>query len=458
MDLKNLRHLYWRSGFGINTEYLEELTALNKTTIVDQIINDSKQFVPLEINTSYFNGLTFQDFNKNVVKRREIIEKSREKLKEFNLEWMYRMTNSRAQLRERMTLFWANHFVCEDNNNILHFQKYNNTLREYALGNFREFVKAISKEASMIKYLNLRQNKKTSPNENFSRELMELFTLGVEQYSNEDIKEASKAFTGYDFDFRGEFKFDTRKHDDGFKYFFGKSGRYDGDDIIDIIVDQEECARFICQKIYVYFVNESVVDSHINEMVSVFYPEYEIEQLMRFVFTSDWFYNQDNIGTKIKSPTELLVGIQRIVPVTYDNPTELIKIQRLLGQYLLQPPNVAGWEGGKAWITSNTILLRLKIPSLLLNNGLISVKNKDDFNDRYSEAYNKRVKRQFFKVSADWNSFDQVYKNRSFNELKNQLIQVEIKADTELFIDNLSHTSIRNNCIQLMSLPEYQMC
>jgi uncharacterized protein (DUF1800 family) len=287
---------------------------------------------------------------------------------------------------------------------------------------------------------------------------MELFTLGVEQYSNEDIKEASKAFTGYDFDFRGEFKFDTRKHDDGFKYFFGKSGRYDGDDIIDIIVDQEECARFICQKIYVYFVNESIVDSHINEMVTVFYPEYDIEQLMRFVFTSDWFYNQDNIGTKIKSPTELLVGIQRIVPVTYDNPTELIKIQRLLGQFLLQPPNVAGWEGGKAWITSNTILLRLKTPSLLLNNGLISVKNKDDINDRYSEAYNKRVKRQFFKVSADWNSFDQVYKNRSFNELKNQLIQVEIKADTELFIDNLSHTSIRNNCIQLMSLPEYQMC
>ena len=458
MNLKQIQHLYWRAAFGINPKSLQGLATSSKMDVVDNLIKESQLVVPLGINTSYFNGLTAQDVNKSVDRRREIVKKSREKLKEFNLEWLYRMTNSKAQLRERMTLFWACHFVCEDNNNILHFQRYNNTLREYALGDFREFVKAISKEASMIKYLNFRQNKANAPNENFSRELMELFTLGLRQYSNEDIKEASKAFTGYNFDFQGEFIFENNSHDDGFKYFFGKSGHYDGDDIIDIILDQKQCAKFICEKIYTYFVNENLVDAHIDDMVSVFFPNYNIEQLMRFVFMSDWFYNAENMGTKIKSPTELLVGIQRVVPISYNNPLELIKIQRMLGQLLLQPPNVAGWQGGRAWITSNTILFRLKTPSLLLNNGLISAKNKADFNDRYSEVYKKRVKKQFFKVSANWEYFEKTYRNMSFSTLKEFLIQGEINVETELLIDELSHTSIQDSCIQLMSLPEYQMC
>lgn len=457
MNSKHLQHLYWRAGFGISPNELDRLTTLGRKGIVDNLLDESKQFIPLKIDINTLRNLTFQEVNKSTVFKREFIKKSREKLKVFNLEWVYRMSRSTTLMRERMTLFWAEHFVCEDRN-ILHYENYNNTLRKYALGDFREFVKAISKEASMIKYLDLSQNKKNATNENFARELMELFTLGVGAYTDEDIKEASKAFTGYNFEFHGEFKFNDRHHDYGFKYLFDKSGRYDGDDIIDIILDQKQCARFICEKIYAYFVNENLVDVHIDDMVSVLFPNYNIEELMRFVFMSDWFYNSENMGTKIKSPTELLVGIQRIIPISYKDPTELIKIQRMLGQTLLNPPNVAGWEGGKSWITTNTILLRLKTPSFLLNNGLISAKNNGDFQDRYSEAYKKRVKRQFFKVTPNWDSFDKDYKNISFNELKEQLIQSKISDDTELIIDDLNHASMRDNCIQLMTLPEYQMC
>ncbi|WP_223032447.1 DUF1800 domain-containing protein [Hanstruepera marina] len=457
MDSKELKHLYWRSGFGINLQELNVLTNFSKKETVDKLITNSKPVVPLKIDVNSLKNLSFQEINRNEVLKRDFLKKSREKLKIFNLEWVYRMTNSTAMLRERMTLFWANHFVVEDHN-IIHFQKYNNTLREYALGDFRAFVKAISKEASMIKYLDLKQNKKNSPNENFSRELMELFTLGVGNYTSYDIKEASKAFTGYSFEFNGKFKYDVRNHDDGFKHLFGRSGRYDGDDVIDIILDQKQCAEFICRKIYAYFVNKNIVQEYIDEMTSVFYPGYNIEELMRFIFMSDWFYNKENIGTKIKSPTELLIGIQKIIPIAYENPVELVKIQRLLGQPLLNPPNVSGWEGGKSWITSNTILLRLKTASLLLNNGLISVKEKGDFYDRYSEAYKKRNKGRFFKASVNWEDFDKNYQKASFEDIKNQLILTNLNLEVEQVVDNLNHASNRDSCIQIMSLPEYQMC
>ena len=457
MNPKHIQHLFWRSGFGMLPQDFDKISNANKTEIVRTMFITSKQYTPLKIDINALSNLSFREISKSTVFKRDFIRRSREKLKTFNKEWLYRMVNSNTVLRERMTLFWANHFIVEDHN-IIHYQKYNNTLREYALGNFREFVKAISKEASMIKYLNLRQNKKDAPNENFSRELMELFTLGVGNYSNEDIKEASKAFTGYDFEFNGDFKFETRYHNDGFKYLFGKSGRYDGDDIIDIILNQEQCARFICEKIYDYFVNKVIIKEHIDQMVSIFYPDYNIEKLMQFVFMSDWFYNSENIGTKIKSPVDLLVGIHKIVPITYNNSLELIKIQRMLGQTLINPPNVAGWEGGKSWITSNSILLRLKTASLLLNNGLIQVKNKGDFYDRYSENYSRKVKRQFFNVSANWESFDSNYKNLSYKDLKASLIVPELHKNTEAVMNSLNHSSLRDSCIQIMSLPEYQMC
>ena len=171
-----------------------------------------------------------------------------------------------------MTLFWANHFVC-GGKNILHMQKFNNTLRKHALGNFRDFVKAISKEGAMISYLNGNQNRKQKPNENFSRELLELFTLGVGNYSEKDIKEIARSFTGYNFDYKGHFLLRQRLHDYGRKTVFGKRGLFNGNNVIDIIVDQRQCAQFICEKIYRYFVNDSIVPSHVNEMVSVFYED-----------------------------------------------------------------------------------------------------------------------------------------------------------------------------------------
>ena len=458
MNRKAIQHLYWRAGFGLTPYQLNTLSNKDKKSIVDELFIESNSISPLQINTSELDYFTPETFLRNKNKRRDFVLKNVEKLKEFNYAWIHRLMQPKELLRERMTLFWANHFACHDKN-IYHIQKFNNTLREHALGDFRDFVKAVSKEAAMIKYLNSKQNKKLKPNENFARELMELFTLGVGNYSEEDIKESARAFTGYSHDFYGNFIIRKRQHDYGFKSFFGKMGRYDGDDIIDIILDEKQCAKFICEKIYKYFVNDHLNENHIQEMANVFYKNYNIEALMRFVFNSDWFYNEDHIGTKIKSPIDFLVGINNVVPIQFEDEKDVLKIQKLLGQILLHPPNVAGWKGGKNWIDSNTILLRLKLPSVLLNNAYISTKKEGDFNDRFKREFIKKSKDNLpFKLIANWTVFNTHYNNYSFTEMTENLLSAPINNGTKRFLNDLIQDSKKEYCVQLMSLPEYQMC
>jgi uncharacterized protein (DUF1800 family) len=310
----------------------------------------------------------------------------------------------------------------------------------------------------MLKYLNNKQNRKEKPNENFARELMELFTLGEGHYTEEDIKESARAFTGYSHNFEGVFLLRKREHDYDFKTFFDHMGRYDGDDIIDIILEQKQCARFICRKIYSYFVNDVIDEDKVEELASVFYKDYNIESLMRYLFMSDWFYTEAHIGSKIKSPTEFLVGMSRTVPIAFENTIDVIKIQKLLGQILLNPPNVAGWKGGKSWIDSNTIMLRLKLPSIILANAKISIKEKGAFEDSFEKYYSKKNKNKFVSVKIDWENFEMQYRDSSFDDLKHLLIIPVLSDGTETYLKTLSKKSKRNFCVQLMSLPEYQMC
>jgi len=456
MTVKEIQHLYWRAGFGINPKDISQLSNMNRFEVVESVFKASVNDSPLSIDTSEIDHYTAQSILKDKRKRVTFINDSREKLKEFNVLWFNRLVTSHEVLREKMTLFWANHFVCRDAN-IFHVQQYNNTLRSHALGHFGDFVKAISKEAAMLKYLNNKQNRKRKPNENFSRELMELFTLGEGHYTEEDIKESARAFTGYNHNFQGEFILRQRQHDYGFKSFFGHRGRYDGDDIIDILLEQKQCARFVCTKVYKHFVNDIIDMDKVEELTSVFYKDYNIENLMRYLFLSDWFYDEKHIGSKIKSPVDFVVGMSKTIPITFHKNKDVLKIQKLLGQVLLNPPNVAGWKGGKSWIDSNTIMLRLKLPSILLANAKISIKEKGDFEDRFEKYYSKK-NNKFVSVKIDWDTFEKQFNNLSFDELKQHLIISKINDGTTSYLKTLSQNSKRNFCVQLMSLPEYQLC
>nr|WP_321234770.1 DUF1800 domain-containing protein [uncultured Psychroserpens sp.] len=457
MKSRHIQHLFWRAGFGVTPNQLNDLVKKDKTQVVDELFSKSMQMNELTIDTSEIDHLTTKTITKDKSKQRDFRKISSEKLKEYNVHWINLLVNSEQTLREKMTLFWANHFVCRDQN-IFHVQHYNNTLREQSLGHFGDFVKAISKEAAMLKYLNNKQNRKQKPNENFARELMELFTLGEGHYTEKDIKESARAFTGYNNNFEGEFILRRLQHDYDFKTFFGHTGRYDGDDIIDIILEQRQCAHFVCEKIYKYFVNETVDKNRVEELANIFYKDYNIENLMRQIFLSDWFYDEVNIGTKIKSPIEFLVGMRKTVPVTFEKTKDLLKIQKLLGQMLLNPPNVAGWKGGKSWVDSNTIMLRLKLPSIILANAKISIREKGEFEDTFEKYYSSKKKNKFVQVKVDWDTFNKQFESVSINELKAQLIVSKLSRGTETYLETLNQSSKQDFCIQLMSLPEYQMC
>ncbi|XMO88074.1 DUF1800 domain-containing protein [Algibacter sp. AS12] len=463
MKTKHIQHLYRRIGFGILPATLNKLSKKSEKAIINELFESSKKFTPLEIDiselTAIYSSIIKKESTLDSETRKKLQQLGRKKQIEFNIAWVDRLTNTPEILREKMTLFWANHFVCEDST-ISYIKNFNNTLRKHALGDFRAFVNAVSKEASMTKYLNTKQNKKQKPNENFARELMELFTLGVGYYSEEDIKESAKAFTGYSHNLKGDFVFRKARHDDGEKTFFGKTGNFSGEDIIDIILEQKQCAKYICGKIYRYFVNDLIDEKHVNDMANVFYKDYNIENVMRYMLTSNWFYDKKNIGSKIKSPIEFIVGLESVVPMDFKNPKQLLYIQKVLGQILLNPPNVAGWKGGRSWIDSNTIVLRLKLPSLLLNNAYIS-KEKTGEVDANVEAKKEAFKKNFgkrFKTDANWEYFNTQFKNVKIGDFEKHLLACQVSESAKAYLQSLEKVSKKEYCVQLMSLPEYQMC
>ena len=457
MNKKHIRHLYWRAGFGIDPKSLEAIANKSRFEVVDELFYASRRSTPLYFDKSDLKDIDPEHINTDKRARENLRLLLIEKTKDLNLLWIDRLRNPKELLRERMTLFWANHFVCQSNNAVF-AEQYNNTLRMMALGNFRTFVKAISREAAMINYLNLKQNRKTSPNENFARELMELFTLGRGHYTEQDIKESARAFTGYGHDFYGKFQFRKRQHDYQRKTFFKRSGRFDGDDIIDIILLEKKCAKFICEKVYKSFVNENLNENHIDQMVDIFYPSYDIEKLMRFVFMSDWFYDEVNIGTKIKSPVELLVGLSNTVPIQFNKKRQVLSIQRMLGQLLLFPPNGAGWKTGQNWIDSNTIILRFRLPALLLNDAAIAFKDEGEFHDKlYNEMIKKRGK-DIFLADANWAYFRDNFDRIDLEQLPDYILQCKLSDSTSRMFKKLRKDDKESYALQLMSIPEYQMC
>ncbi|MDC3318557.1 DUF1800 domain-containing protein [Flavobacteriaceae bacterium] len=463
MKQRHIQHLYWRAGFGIDVKKIDQLKSKSKNEIVKNLISDAKKINLLQLDLSEFNLIKNKSPKALRIEMgeeayRKLRQKSQKKVRDLNHAWLERLTEPTSVLREKMTLFWSNVFVCRDNH-IFHIQHFNNTLRKNALGNFRELVKKIAKEASMSKYLNNRQNRKKSPNENFARELMELFTLGIGNYTEQDIKESARAFTGWSFKFNGDFVLREKQHDSGIKTFFDKSGYFDGDDIIDLILEKKQCARFICDKVYRYFVNPIIDESHLDEITKIFYKDYDINNLMVHIFSAKWFYNDKNIGVKIKSPVELLVGIRRVVPVTFMKKNQLNYLQKMMGQVLLYPENVSGWKGGKNWIDSNTLMFRMKLASLILNDAVINLEEKGAFEDSFNKYYNKERKRnKYIKTIKNWDVFTKNHLKLKPNELRDLLIISKLDKDTADLLNELRVNSNKDYCIQLMSIPEYQLC
>jgi uncharacterized protein (DUF1800 family) len=387
------------------------------------------------------------------------------------------MVTSDAQLREKMSLFWHGHFASR-NENIFYQQILLDIIRKNALGNFGDLLHEVSRSAAMINFLNNNQNKKDHPNENFAREVMELFTMGRGNYTEDDVKESARAFTGWGADLQGEFVFRKNQHDDGQKTVLGKSGYFDGNDVLDILLEQKQTAKFICKKVYRFWVNDNADEQKVSWLADRFYNnKYDITKLVEDIFTSDWFYDQKNIGAIIKSPVELLVGIRRILPMQIENAESQILIQRVLGQLLFYPPNVAGWPGGTNWIDSSALMFRLRIPQIIYASAEIQMKPKDDDDQMMGmremngdaikiKGFGKIKGGQMINAQINWDEYLQKFEKVPRENLTNIISQTVLQTQTGVdemtlkkYVDTNSRDSfIKTTTIQLMSTPEYQLC
>ncbi len=456
-----IKHLYWRAGFG---QTLQEWKASENKTLaqcINHLFVEAKSTTQLPGEELYTLNLAKKK-NLTPNQRKQLRKKSRQLIAKQNSDWIIRMGNPKeSPFLEKMSLFWHGHFACTSKTPRPAFQQLI-TIRKYALGNFKDLVLAMAKDPSMIRFLNNQQNKKNSPNENFARELMELFTIGRGNYSEEDIKAAARAFTGWSSNLQGEFVFRKRQHDFGMKKFMGQKGNFNGDDIINIILDQKETALFITSKIYRFFVNEKINPTHVQHLAKVFYQsQYDIEKLMRAIFESDWFYDLENVGNKIKSPVELIAGMVRQLDVTFKDPLKIVFIQKALGQILFNPPNVAGWAGGKSWIDNSTLMLRLNLINFLFLASNINFKLKEEFEARKKNKIVRKIE-----ANVDIQAIVSTFKKHSFEQifdgLNAFLLQAKPKQQQALFdefvVKNSKEDYVKSMMIRLLSLPEYQMC
>ncbi|WP_223651908.1 DUF1800 domain-containing protein [Hymenobacter psoromatis] len=382
--------------------------------------------------------------------------------------WMDKMTTSPGQLREKVALFWHGHFACrtrrpDDSLALL------NTIREKALGKFPDLLLAVSQEPAMLQFLNNQQNRKEHPNENFAREVMELFTLGRGNYTETDVKEAARAFTGWGYDGQSRFVFRERQHDAGSKTLLGQTGNFGGADALRIIMQQPAASTFLVTKMYRFFVSDVPDPAHIAPLAVAFRKSgYDVSDLLERIFSADWFYEPANTGSLIKSPVALVAGLRRTLNLKVDNDKQLLGYQKALGQTLFMPPNVAGWPGGRAWIDSSSLLLRLQLPSILFKNAEFAVHLKDDENDITPQTTGKeRLVKNTETTHLPLGPMQQLLGSAPPEQqpqlLANFLLQAPLRPENLTLVQQAAAKAatpeerMKNTLVSLLSLPEYQL-
>lgn len=457
-EQRKVNHLLWRSGFGpVAQQHLNNSFTLR--SLIEEITDKNKPQFYLD-----YSDKAIADLQKK--SGMEMMERAGNKLVRrllfvgTNHYWLQTMISSKNDLHERMTLFWAGIFACQ-NLPARQGEDYINTIREHALGKFPSLLTAVSKHPSMLRFLNNQQNRKEHPNENFAREVMELFTLGRGNYTEKDIREAARAFTGWGFDKNQQFVFRRNQHDSGEKEFLGQKGNFNGDDILKIITSQKQCARYLCTRIFKHFVNDQPEEKIIEDLALRFFNSgYDIHDLMKHIFSSEWFYDEKNLGVKVKSPVVLLVNLSRNFNIRFADHAEALRIQKILGQVLLYPPNVAGWPEGKNWIDSSTLLFRLNLPSMLLKASNIPLKAKKEFDAQLADADVSEEDNSRVKIYSDTKAFEDSVSEIKPELWKSQLAGLFLQTSNADFILNKwkeNYSSPVEATLYLMSLPEFQL-
>jgi uncharacterized protein (DUF1800 family) len=386
LEKDEARHLLARTGFGGTPGEIEALLPLSREQAVDALIASTHatartkppEFCYDELPSYLAKRRAEWDAADRIGNQSERDKKQNELRgirdkwgRELKAWWYQEMITTDSPLTERMTLFWANHFTSSlrtiEEPRLMYEQ--NVLLRQYALDNFAFMLKEINTDPAMFRYLDSNSNVAGRPNENYAREVMELFTLGEGKYTENDIKEAARAFTGYKIDDKtGRAALQEGPHDGGWKTIMGHKGNYTGDDVIKILLlSEERVAIYVAEKFWKEFVSDTLDSKAVYKLAGVFYRgKYDIKKLLRATLTSEQFWDPANRGTLFKSPAEFVVGSARLLQLPIDDYYGYADLGRRLGQDIMDPPNVKGWSGSAAWISTESLLSRWEITDNLL--------------------------------------------------------------------------------------------
>jgi hypothetical protein len=378
-DIALMAHLMRRAGFGATREELEMRVAKGYEATVEELLSpDVAQPAADDYALLRYQPAALLPGGQPPM---------------GNVNWLYHLVNTKRPLEEKMALFW-HHVFATGNSKVDNYDQLLEQIelfREHGMGNYRELLSLVSTNPTMMFWLDNQQNHGNAVNENWGRELLELFSLGAGNYTETDVRECSRAFTGWTFEtkiprlpygrFPWKFEYRPEDHDDGEKVFLGHKGRFNGEDILDIVVQQPACGKFICRHLYNFFVadepqvpawpiepptNQQAVD----QMVETFRDsKFDIRPMLRLVFNSDWFKNAR--FQHVKSPAEVVVSTLRFVgghEIPRPGYGELSMNTAYMGQDLLNPPSVEGWHTGKEWINSGSLMARINFMAEQIGN------------------------------------------------------------------------------------------
>jgi uncharacterized protein (DUF1800 family) len=348
-DLRKVGHLYRRAAFGATWDELHEGVQLGPDKLVDRLLKGREPSPVYDGATETFLASAARKFNTSP---------------QASAWWLYRMLHGGHPLREKMTLFWHNHFATSDTKvlNVGYMVGQYELMYTHALGNFAELLQAMSKDPAMMVWLDTVQSKKGQPNENYARELMELFSLGIGNYTEKDIREAARAFTGWEIR-NGRFFANTKEHDPGEKTFLGRKGNWSGEDIVRICLEQKAASRFIVHKLYRFLISEADTPPAdlIDPLADSFRKDYDFGKLVETMLRSNLFFGETAHRTRIKPPVDYVLGMARALEAkmgTANNALNLTTALETLGQIVFHPPSVKGWDGGRTWLNGQTLLFR----------------------------------------------------------------------------------------------------
>ncbi|MCH7224745.1 DUF1800 family protein [Haloferula sp. A504] len=507
--LEEAAHLVRRAGFGASPSEIREIHELGREAAVDSLLEPDESLADVELPEWAEPERVAEERREIAAKMRESRLEQRDMTPEERLEarqkmqreirreqqqnlvsaggwWFERMMRSRAPLREKMVIFLHDHFATSAQKvrqPVLMLQQ-NQLFREHAFGDFRALTHAIATDPAMMLYLDTQTSKKGKPNENFAREVMELFTLGQGNYTEQDIKEAARAFTGYQVNrLTGAVDHNKRQWDDGTKTVLGKTGKFDGPQVIDLIFEQDAAAAYLPSKLWQFFVEDEAPNAVVRDLAATFKAGgFQLKPVLREIFLSRAFYDGTVIRNQIKSPVQFMVQMCRELEID-DLPRGFVLIaQGELGQQLFYPPNVAGWDWGRAWINTNTLLSRYNTAGVVTQ-GAVNADGVEDEGDSMMEMAaaggrpGQQMLARMVKRSMDrWDGPD--YESIAPRELRkdpeklvaslmDRLFQADLGSKQKAaFVDYarskqgvvFTNHEVAELCHLMMSTPHYQLC